>query len=235
MSSPVQHLYEFDCFRLDPAERLLVREGAPVPLAPKAFEMLVVLVSNSGRLLTKDELMRALWSDVVVEENNLDKNISALRKALGERGTERKFIETVRGHGYRFTATVTELVAEQSERTLRQFAPDRHEPAIQASIPPLTDVPMTGRPALPLPVARHEKALALGTWRRKSLVGLAAVCLLAGALALHFWSAKEPPPTASPGISVARLTNGGYIHNAVVSPDGKYFAYTEQDTATARL
>ncbi|MDQ3013134.1 MAG: winged helix-turn-helix domain-containing protein, partial [Acidobacteriota bacterium] len=87
MSNSARRLYEFDSFRLDPAERLLVRDGAPVPIAPKAFEMLIVLVSNSGRLLTKDELMRAVWTNTVVEENNLDKTISELRKALGESST----------------------------------------------------------------------------------------------------------------------------------------------------
>ena len=78
--------------------------------------MLVVLVSNQGRLLTKDELMRAVWADAIVEVNNLDKNIYVLRKALAEDETGHKLIETVRGHGYRFTAPVTELEARPAQR-----------------------------------------------------------------------------------------------------------------------
>src|SRR5262245_5917718 len=113
MSASVRRVYEFNGFRLDPAERLLLHAGTPVALPPKAFEMLVALVSNHGRLLTKDELMRAVWADAIVELNNLDKNIYVLRKALAEDETGHKLIETVRGHGYRFTASVTELEAMQ--------------------------------------------------------------------------------------------------------------------------
>lgn len=210
MSNTGRRLYEFNGFRLDPAERLLMRDGIPVPLAPKAFEMLVALVSNSGRLLTKDELMRAVWADVVVEENNLDKNISALRKALGERGVEHKFIETVRGHGYRFNAAVTEIVAGQ------------HNGASQAAIPASPSVEV------------GEK-LRVSVWQRKSARGLAAVLLLAVAGMLWLWQSKERQPDSPREIKVTRLTNGGYIHNAVISPDGKYFAYTEQEGDAARL
>src|SRR5262249_4331295 len=160
-----RRLYEFEGFRLNPAERLLTHHGAPVPLAPKAFEMLVVLVSNSGRLLTKDELMRAVWADAVVEENNLDKTISALRKALGENGAERKLIETVRGHGYRFNAAVTEIVADQNSGALRMIATEPRDPAVLSIIPPLPtlphldDAPTNVRTSLPSPVEIRDKEL----------------------------------------------------------------------------
>ena len=77
-------LYEFGRFRLDPGQRLLLHEGRPVSLTPKAFELLTILLENSGLLLTKDELIRRLWPDSFVEEANLTVNISALRKALGD-------------------------------------------------------------------------------------------------------------------------------------------------------
>ena len=79
MDERASPIYEFGPFRLDPAERRLTRGGRPVPLKGKAFDLLTVLVSNSGRLLSKDELMRALWPDRVVEENNLTVTMSALR------------------------------------------------------------------------------------------------------------------------------------------------------------
>lgn len=90
MSAANRRLYEFNGFRLDPEERLLLHAGTPVALAPKTFETLVVLVQNSGRLLSKDELLQTVWADAVVEENNLTKTISALRKALGETDAEHK-------------------------------------------------------------------------------------------------------------------------------------------------
>ena len=112
MSKPEKHFYDFGPFRLDPAERLLLRENLPVPLTPKAFDTLVVLVEKSGRLVEKEELMERVWAGQIVEENNLDKSISALRKALGEDSA--KYIATVRGSGYRFMGEVRESTAAES-------------------------------------------------------------------------------------------------------------------------
>src|SRR5215471_19935677 len=104
-----RHVYTFGEYRLDTAERLLLRAGEPVPLAPKAFDMLVVLVKHSGHLLSKDQLMQEVWPDTFVEEVNLSVNISALRKVLGQGESGGNFIDTVARRGYRFTAPVTEL------------------------------------------------------------------------------------------------------------------------------
>jgi len=99
-------LYEFGPFRLDPAERKLLRGNQIVPLTPKAFETLLLLVRNSGHLLEKDEFISALWPDTVVEEGSLSNNIFVLRKALGE---DPAFIETVPRRGYRFVGTVRQV------------------------------------------------------------------------------------------------------------------------------
>src|SRR5437764_5144291 len=99
------NLLNFGPFTLDPDRRVLLREGAPVALTPKTFETLALLVRNSGRVVEKAELMDALWPDAVVEENNLNQQISALRKALGDRAEEGRYIKTVPGHGYRFIAS----------------------------------------------------------------------------------------------------------------------------------
>ena len=99
-------IYEFGYFRLDPSERLLVRDGQPVPLAPKVFDTLLALVENPGRLVDKDQLMSRLWPDTFVEEVTLARNISDLRKALRDSTGEEKFIETVPKRGYRFSGAV---------------------------------------------------------------------------------------------------------------------------------
>src|SRR3712207_8079779 len=99
-----KRLYEFGPFRLDPAERVLTRGGQPVPLTPKAFDLLVVLVENGGHLLGKKDLMGAGWPDSFVEEGNLTFTISSLRKALGEDPKEPQYIENVPPSGYRFVA-----------------------------------------------------------------------------------------------------------------------------------
>jgi eukaryotic-like serine/threonine-protein kinase len=109
MSVQIKQFYGFGPFRLDAAKRVLLRDGSPVPLAPKATEMLVVLVENAGQLLDKDELMKRVWPDAFVEEGNLNKNIFLLRKVLGEWDGGREYIETVPKRGYRFVAPVNEV------------------------------------------------------------------------------------------------------------------------------
>jgi TolB-like protein/two-component SAPR family response regulator len=100
--------YEFGPFRVDAANRLLLRTGVIVPLTSKVFDILLVFVQNSGRLLDKDDLMREVWPDSFVEEGNLARNVSTLRKALGASPNEHQYIVTVPGRGYRFVARVKE-------------------------------------------------------------------------------------------------------------------------------
>ena len=100
-------VHEFGLFRLDSTERLLLRAGQPVSLTPKAFDLLVYLVDHAGRLVTKQALMSALWSDSFVEESNLTFTVSALRKALGDGQDGETLIQTVPTRGYRFVAPVT--------------------------------------------------------------------------------------------------------------------------------
>jgi len=99
--------YRFGPFCLEVGERRLLREGSAVPLRTKVFDTLRVLVEHSGRLLTKHELIQTIWPDAVVEENNLNHNISTLRRALGEPATGQRYIETVPRVGYRFVASVS--------------------------------------------------------------------------------------------------------------------------------
>jgi pimeloyl-ACP methyl ester carboxylesterase/DNA-binding winged helix-turn-helix (wHTH) protein len=103
--------YQFGPFQLDAAEHRLMRNGVAVPLQLKAFETLCVLVENAGRLLKKEALLGKVWPDTVVEENNLNKNVSLLRKALGRHANGQPYIETVPRVGYRFVARVTDIAA----------------------------------------------------------------------------------------------------------------------------
>jgi DNA-binding winged helix-turn-helix (wHTH) protein len=106
-------IYEFGLFRLEVNERRLLRNGQPVPLRAKVFDTLVALVANHGRLVAKDALMRTVWPDAVVEEGNLAHNVTALRKALGDKDSAQLHVETVPGKGYRFVASVR-LVADRN-------------------------------------------------------------------------------------------------------------------------
>ena len=106
MSGPQPSVYEFGEFRIEAGKRLLLRDGAPVPLTPKAFDTLLHLVQNRQRIVEKDELMQVIWPDTTVEENNLNQNISTLRRVLGESRGENRYIATIPGKGYRFIADV---------------------------------------------------------------------------------------------------------------------------------
>lgn len=101
--------FEFGPFRLELRERRLTRDGHSVPLRGRVFDTLCVLVSRHGCLVTKDELMAAIWPDSIVEESNLNHNICVLRRALGEKVTGQRYVETVPRQGYRFVAEVKEL------------------------------------------------------------------------------------------------------------------------------
>ncbi|HKA19679.1 MAG TPA: winged helix-turn-helix domain-containing protein [Blastocatellia bacterium] len=111
MSADPQHFYEFGRFRIDTGERVLLRDHEVVPLTPKVFEILLVLVQNSGQVVSKDGLMKKVWPDSFVEDGNLTQNISLLRKALGEGQNGHQYIETVARRGYRFVAPVREAGA----------------------------------------------------------------------------------------------------------------------------
>jgi WD40 repeat protein/DNA-binding winged helix-turn-helix (wHTH) protein len=106
MKAQTQVLYEFSGFRLDPGQRILWRNGEPVTLTPKGFDTLLFLVQNSGRILEKGELMKALWPESFVEEGNLSQNIFVLRKILGDDQNGNSFIKTIPRRGYKFVAPV---------------------------------------------------------------------------------------------------------------------------------
>ncbi len=106
--------YEFGPFRVDARERALRRNGELVPLTPKVFDILLVLVQSSGRVLTKNEMMNLVWPETAVEESNLGRNVSTLRKALGDGPDEHRYIETIPWRGYRFIAKVRQCSDERA-------------------------------------------------------------------------------------------------------------------------
>jgi DNA-binding winged helix-turn-helix (wHTH) protein/pimeloyl-ACP methyl ester carboxylesterase len=115
MNRPEKRVYLFDGFRVDVGERILFKENREVPLTPKVFDTLQVLLENSGHVLTKKELMKQVWPDSFVEENNLAQNISILRKALGQSKQGEHYIQTVPKRGYRFVADVRATGRDEDE------------------------------------------------------------------------------------------------------------------------
>ena len=139
------YIYEFDDFRVDPGRRLLLgRGGRPLPLTPKAFDALIYLVEHTGVVLGKETLMRAIWADTAVEENNLNQCISALRRVLGEKRGEYRYIVTVPGLGYRFVAPVNK----------------RRPAAIASSGEPIPSIAVL--PFQPLARSKRDESLEIG-------------------------------------------------------------------------
>jgi DNA-binding winged helix-turn-helix (wHTH) protein/Tfp pilus assembly protein PilF len=114
MTDPSQLSYEFGPFSLDAGKRLLLRNGEPVPVTPKVMELLLVLIEHRDRVLTKDELLKQVWGDTIVEEGGLTRNVSVLRKTLGEKPDDHQYIVTVPARGYRFVAEVRERRQQQN-------------------------------------------------------------------------------------------------------------------------
>ncbi len=159
MHQPAVRFYIFDGFRVDVGERLLFKENREVPLTPKVFDTLLVLLDHSSHVLTKKELMQQVWPDSFVEENNLAQNISILRKALGEGKEGDHYIQTVPRRGYRFVADVRTVGDEDEsvimrERTRTRIVVERDDdeeilaPARVIDITPVEARPKQLEPAL---------------------------------------------------------------------------------------
>lgn len=205
MSHPINRMYAFGPFRLAPDERHLWRDGTCVQLTPKAFDLLVILAESAGHLLCRHELIEQLWAQAIVEEHSLTWNISALRRALGDDGEIPRYIETVRGHGYRFIVPVQCLKPEVS-------TPVSDSPAAVHDLAPV-DPPQTtliNTPtANPAPWFRHHGRLIL------VIAGISLIVLLL-ASRLIFSGAPAISPQANshrPSIAVLGFHNLSNNHD----------------------
>jgi serine/threonine protein kinase/TolB-like protein len=250
-SKKARRCYEFGPFRLDVAERQLLREGKVIELKPKVFDLLVVLVENAGRLLEKEELLNRLWPDSFVEEVNLSVNVSALRRALGENASVPEYIETVPKKGYRFIASVTEKVLTDRGAPATELLPvviDRQgeTAAGEAQATPVTEI-IKDETGSPTSVPARRFALLPAPWL------LAAAVLLAAALgSFWWWFAKGAKPQADTarmrtiavlpfkslkageadqafelGMADALITRLGSLHTLTVRPTSAILKYSD--------
>ena len=204
MSSPQSHFYEFGPYRLDTRTRVLLRDGEPQRLEPKVVETLLVLLHNRGEVVTKDDLMKAVWPDTFVNEDSLTRNIALLRKVLAEGLESTQFIETFPKRGYRFSVPVTERTDQDPklvllERTTATLTLEEEETG---------DAPAkhtTGVDAKTLPRART-------LLRRRYALRALAGCVLGALLVLGWLAVWSNQPVQTP-----RLTKIRQLTNAAVS------------------
>ena len=201
MSLAINHFYRFGEFTVDGDQKVLLRNDSPLPLAPKVFDTLLILVDNGGRLVEKQELMNRLWPDSFVEESNLTFNIQQLRKALGDNARQPRFIETVARRGYRFIAQVNG----------------------NSALPSAATNELSTSAALSLPASKRSYL---------SIAALSIFVVASVAIALWFGRSRNAASASSAAILSApfkseKFATGGLVH-AVITPDGKYVAYTSE-------
>src|SRR5215813_6672921 len=251
MSLALRHLYKFDAFVVDVDERVLFRDGRMVPLTPKVFETLLLLVRNHGSIVTKEKMLDTLWPDVFVEESNVTFNITMLRKALGDTKRSSVYIETVPRRGYRFKTQVREILEEDPS-----VGPDRSEVPTHAGNGRPEAIAATNEPAPPIRSQTISRTVARALWapqsfaslskrtRTISLLVLAAVVLIGAATVWRFnrhssvhavGPASRRMPLNPGALKIEQLTTYGNIGAAVVSPDGKQIAYVEENNGQQSL
>ncbi len=235
MRMPIKHLYEFGNFSLDVSERLLTCEGKIVPLAPKVFDTLQVLVENNGHLLEKEILLERLWPDTIVEESNLTTYISQLRKALGENGNSQSYIETVPRRGYRFVAEVREIPAISAHEI--QSSNLLIEPEIVSPVSfPVDSAPVITPSSEPFVQAQPQEKFSRSRFFNFKTY-LLSVIFLAAIGAAWFIGKRVLPIKNLPfqDISISRLTTNGRVPVAAISPDGKYVSYVVKEVMNESL
>jgi Tol biopolymer transport system component/DNA-binding winged helix-turn-helix (wHTH) protein len=208
MADGARFVYQFAAFRLDATDRLLYRDGLLVPLPPKVFDTLTILVANSGHVVGKDELMKQLWPDTFVAEGTLTQNISLLRKALGEGG---KWIENHPRRGYRFTAPVAVSNGDLDGVAIEQ-------PAHSAPLQPIA--PAGGRRG---PLRKWLLAAAL-----------AGVLSVAAWFASRWsWSAVSGSELSSRSALLRLTSTSGLNTDPALSADGTFLAYSSDRGGTS--
>ncbi|MGH9774992.1 MAG: winged helix-turn-helix domain-containing protein [Candidatus Acidiferrales bacterium] len=226
MNQSLTTCYAFGEFHLEVVERRLLRDGATIPLTPKVFDTLLLLVENAGHLVEKDEFMKQLWPDTFVGEEVLARNISTLRKALGQTSDSQSLIATVPTRGYRFVARVQKLTSSEKEEihaasappSVEQFEIDA-EPRQEGRTGPLHSVGSV--------IARARRASVIHSLRRRTvLLGLVlAVGSLAGLVTFYLLS----PPPAPRVRQTVQLTHSGQVEaNARIVSDGARLYFVER-------
>ena len=228
MSDAPKELLRFGPFTLDLSDRLLWRGGELVPLTPKAFDLLAVLVQNPGRVLSKSDLIERVWPDAVVEEANLSNQVYRLRAVLGEGEGEASYIDTLSRRGYRFVAPVTRVVSEDVSVETEPASPASALPAADAPLPVTQSGPLRRRVAVGLMLVAGVVALLAydGATRRSTATSTTTPIQT---LAVLPFTALSPTSRDEPlelGMTDALITQLTSVRQVTVRPTSAVLPYT---------
>ncbi len=237
MSSQNGQIYEFGDFRLIPAEHLLRRRegGETLPLHPKAFETLLLLVRNHGRVVSKDEITEQVWADTFVSDGSLTVNISLLRKVLGEKGSTQKYIETVPKVGYRFVADVSVVPNAGANGNSTSAEQQPHTPAfssesshLQVEASPQSTELVVNQTAIAAVQKDKTGHFSKQTWVALGAIIIAAITVAFATYKLSTRSANKTDALFQ-RMQIGRLTDDGNTVYAAISPDAARVANIEED------
>lgn len=250
MESAANTKFSFDNFEIDTHHRLLSKSGETINLNPKTFDLLLALIEREGEVVSKNDLLDCVWADQFVEENNLTVHVAALRKALGEKKGEHRFIVTNPGRGYTFVAKICRVEIEKSKVTedFRQSPIDDYfserdfsngnksdeiviesrkisrvlieEEVIEEDEFPAEKIITT--PLISNRTENHHGFSRKILYALGSILGAILIFVVAGFLFRQSGSSAE-----SKSFSIAKLTTSGKISNATLSPDSKYAVYSQ--------
>jgi len=216
--------YEFGDFCLETGSRRLLRSGVPVAITVKAFDTLAALVEQAGRVVDKDELMRRIWSDAIVEEANLSQQIFLVRKALGDNAEDHRFIATVPRRGYRFVANIMESreaasasISEDARATPPSFA--EVGVSLKLALPLAPGPPLALGPCAPFALSPDGRVLVYTArrWENDGAICETARSPRCAAAAAHrrgdrpLFFSRQPLDWLFCGRTPAQSTGGGRI------------------------
>lgn len=223
-------IYQFGKFALDPQEKTLFVEGVPLHLPAKEFETLLLLVENNGRALSKDEMISAIWQEEFVEENNLTKQISGLRKIFDSNGE--KFIETLPKHGYRFSARVNQIVQPIEETILEKRTLKRVTVRVEEDIDDTPPLLPAAKRKFPIPllfvVGFAVLGIIMGIWFWSSRNASAKINSMA-VLPLRPLTEGENSKALGLGLTDALITKIGSLRSVAVRPTSAVVKFADSD------
>ena len=233
--------YVFGPFVVDPVKWRVWRDGRLVPITAKTFDLLLVLLENRDRVVSKDELLNRVWPNTAVHENNLARQISSLRRALGQRPDQHDYVVTIPGHGYRFVASVQDLTDLPPELQVFRDSPPAGSARILRAEHPGFLAGDGSTPDHPMPGAHTDDAgpgsstTPTGRWTFSRVLAIAGCGLVVTAVAVALLRPAAPSPQPRRALQRITYDEAALPRDAAWAPDGQWVVYASDRAGNGDL